>query len=147
MQIAVASTTIAATSYALGVAGGDAAARAGEEISLRAVPDTGVESNVPMRSLIADSAAALARIRRAAKIRRLNRDRADRTELRHHLELVAHLRKRVARRRRHRLFDDHDVGRGLLMNSRFIDGAGCVEMKREDVERDLQHSADDRRTA
>src|ERR1700691_6603686 len=143
MQTAAASATIAATSYTLAAECRGGAAKAGEEISLRAVPDTRVESNVPVRSLIADGAAALARICRAAQIRRLDRDRADRAELGHDLELVAHLLERAARRRWHRLFDDHDVGRGLLVNSWLGDSADCVEMERENVERDLQDSADD----
>src|ERR1700678_2452287 len=147
MQTAAPSATIAAMSYTLAAECGGRAAKAGEEISLRAVPDTRVESNVPVRALIADGAAALARIGRAAKIGRLNRDRPDRAELGHDLELVAHLLERAAGRRGHRLFDDHNVGRGLLVNSRLGDGAGCVKMERENVERDLQDSADDGRAA
>src|ERR1700722_17040446 len=117
MQTATDSATIAATSYALRVAGADGAAKAGEDISLRAVSDTEVESNVPVLSLIADSASALARIGRAVEIRRSNRDRADGPEIRHDLEFVAHLRERAARRRGHSLFDEDDVRCGLLMNS------------------------------
>src|ERR1700691_4508192 len=131
MQTAAPSATIAATSYTLADECSGEAAKAGEEISWRAVPDTRVESKVPMRALIADGAAALARIGRAAKIGRLNRDRADRAELGHDLELVAHLLERAARRRGHSLFDDHDVGRGLLVNSRLGDSADCGEMGRE----------------
>src|ERR1700691_2459214 len=97
MQTAAASATIAATSYTLAAECGGGAARAGEEISLRAVPDTRVESNVPMRSLIADGSAAFARISGAAEIRRRNRDCADRTELGHDLELVTHLLECAAR--------------------------------------------------
>jgi len=48
MQTVSESATIAATSYAFGLAGTVGATEAGEEISLRAVPDTRVESNVPM---------------------------------------------------------------------------------------------------
>jgi len=55
MQTAAASTTIAATSNALGVAGADETPKDGGEISLRAGPGHEVESNVPMRALIADS--------------------------------------------------------------------------------------------
>src|SRR5579862_1131163 len=147
MQTASDSATIAATSYAIGVAGAAAGAKAGEEVSLGAVPDTEVKSNAPMLSLIADGASSLARIGGAVEIRRRNRDRADRPEIRHHLKLVAHLLERAARRRRHRLLDDDDVGCGLLMNSRLDYRAGRVEMERENVERDLQHSADDSWTA
>src|SRR5258707_87261 len=133
MQTASDSATIAMTSNAINVTGADGEAKLGEEISLRAVPDTKVESNVPMRPLIAERTAALARIRSAAEIRRRNRDRANCTEFGHDLELVAHLLERVARRLRHRLFDDHDVRCGLFMNSRLSDGASGIEMEREDV--------------
>src|ERR1700722_3076958 len=147
MQTAIDSATIAATSYALGVAGADGAASAGEDTSLVAVPGTEVESNAPMLSLIADGASSLARIGSAAEIRRRNRDRADGPEIRHDLELVAHLLERATRRRGHRCFDNHDARRGLLMNSRLGGSIGRVEMERENVKRDLQHSADDSRTA
>ena len=83
MQTAAESATIAATSYAPGVAAADGAAKLGEEILLRAVPDTKVESNVPMGCLIADGAAALTRIGRAMEICGRYRDRTDRTKLRH----------------------------------------------------------------
>src|ERR1700720_3525160 len=127
MQTASESATIATTSYAIGVAGADGAAKTGEDISLPAVPDTEVESNAPMLLLIADGASTFARIGRAVEIRRRNCDRADGSEIRHDLELVAHLLERVARRRRHRFFDEDDVRCGLLMNSRFGDSAGRVE--------------------
>src|SRR5208282_4092890 len=141
MQTASDSARIAARSYAIGVAGADGWANAGEESSVRAIPDTRVESNVPGRWLIADGAAALARIGRAMEIARLDRDRADGPEIRHDFELVAHLLERATRRRGHRLFDDDDIGLGLLVDSRFADGACRVHMKGEDVERDLQHAA------
>ena len=76
MQTASDSATIAATSYAPGVAAADAAAKAGEVVSLRAVSDTEIESNAAVLSLIADGASALARISRAVEIRRRNRNRA-----------------------------------------------------------------------
>src|SRR5579863_3377241 len=119
MQTASDSARTAARSYARIVAGADGEATDGDEVSLRAIPDTRVESNVPRRWLIADCAAAFARIERATKICRRYRDCADGAQIRHDLELVAHLLERGARRRGHRLLDDDDVGRGLLVNSRF----------------------------